>query len=223
MLSKSLLTVSFLSSLLFSTAVSAQTTSPMDPACIIKNADGTQKVDMVKCPDGKKIGATAQIPADTTKNATDMAKTPDVALKSSAEAAKAPDDGASGKTDVDKTIAVSTAASTSNAAGDILVSPDKMTGAKILSANDFIGKTVYSRANEKVGKVDDLILSENGVQAVVLGAGGFLGMGTKDVAVMLSSIEIAKDGTATKLVVDASKDQLKAAPTYDPKIRTYLN
>ena len=198
MLSKSLLTVSFLSSLLFSTAVSAQTTSPTDPACIIKNADGTQKVDMVKCPDGKKIGMAAQLPADATKNATDMAKTPDVALKSSA-------------------------ASTSNATGDILVSPDKMTGAKILSANDFIGKTVYSRADEKVGKVDDLILSENGVQAVVLGVGGFLGMGTKDVAVMLSSIEIAKDGTATKLVVDASKDQLKEAPTYDPKIRTYLN
>ena len=222
MLSKSLLTVSFLSSLLFSTAVSAQTTNPTDPACIIKNADGTQKVDMLKCPDGKKISA-AQIPADTTKNAADLAKTPDVALKSSAEATKTPDDSASGKADVDKTIAVSAAASTSNSAGDILVSPDKMTGEKLLSANDFIGKTVYSRANEKVGKVDDLILSENGVQAVVLGVGGFLGMGTKDVAVMLSSIEIAKDGTATKLVVDASKDQLKAAPTYDPKIRTYMN
>ena len=98
-----------------------------------------------------------------------------------------------------------------------------MTGAKILSANDFIGKTVYSRSDEKVGKVDDLILSENGVQAVVLGVGGFLGMGTKDVAVMLSSIQITKDGSSTKLVVDATKDQLKAAPTYDPKVRTYTN
>ena len=72
-------------------------------------------------------------------------------------------------------------------------------------------------------EVDDLILSENGVEAVVLGVGGFLGMGTKDVAVMPSSINISKDGNATRLIVDASKQQLKSAPTYDSKIRTYMN
>ena len=48
-------------------------------------------------------------------------------------------------------------------------------------------------------------------------------MGTKDVAVMLNSIEITKDGSSTKLIVDATKEQLKAAPTYDPKGRTYTN
>ena len=224
MFKKSLLTFSLLTPLLLSSSLSAQTANAVDPACMIKNADGSQKVDMAKCPDGKKMGAADQTPTDATKKATDATITPDAAAKSSADATQPADDAAttttaSGKTQVDKT----TTASTSPAAGDILVSADKMTGAKIISANDFIGKTVYSRSNEKVGKVDDLILSENGVQAVVLGVGGFLGMGTKDVAVVLSSIEISKDGSDTKLVVDASKDQLKAAPTYDPKIRTYMN
>lgn len=200
MLNKSLLMLTVLAPLMLSTTTFAQTADAVDPACMMKNADGTQAVDKAKCPDGT--------------------------LKSSADTAKAADDTATnaastaaGNAAVDPT----TTASTAPAKGDILVSPDKMTGAKILSANDFIGQTVYSHTDEKVGKVDDLILSENGVQAVVLGVGGFLGMGTKDVAVMLSSIEITKDGNAIKLVVDATKDQLKAAPTYDPKARSYIN
>ncbi len=200
MLNKSLLVLTVLAPLVLSTTAFAQIANAVDPACMMKNADGTQIVDKAKCPDGM--------------------------LKSSADTAKGADDAATngastaaGKAAVDPT----TTASTAPAKIDILVSPDKMTGAKILSANDFIGQTVYSHADEKVGKVDDLILSENGVQAVVLGVGGFLGMGIKDVAVMLSSIEITKDGNAIKLVVDATKDQLKAAPTYDPKVRSYIN
>ena len=226
MLNKSLLMIAVLAPLLLSTTGFAQTDNAVDPACMMKNADGTHTVDNAKCPDGKKIGAAAQLPADTTHKAVETAKTPDGTLKSSADATKAHGDTATTavsaetiKTAVDPTVTGSTSA----AKTDILVSPDKMTGAKILSANDFIGKTVYSRTDENVGKVDDLILSENGVQAVVLGVGGFLGMGTKDVAVMLSSIQITKDGNATKLVVDATKDQMKAAPTYDPKARAYMN
>lgn len=226
MLNKSLLMITVLAPLMLSSTAFSQTADSVDPNCMIKNADGTQAVDKTKCPDGKKMGAAAQLPADASQKAVDTTKTPDGTLKSTADTTKAPDDpatteasSATSKTAVDPVVT----GSTSSAKGDILVSADQMTGAKILSANDFIGKTVYSRANENVGKVDDLILSENGVQAVVLGVGGFLGMGTKDVAVMLSSIEITKDGNTTKLVVDATKDQLKAAPTYDPKIRTYMN
>ena len=226
MLNKSLLKITVLAPLMLPTTAFAQTTSTVDPACMIKSDDGTQVVDKVKCPDGKKMGAAAQLPADTTQKAEETAKSPDITSKSSADAAKVPDDTATTTASAVTSKAVTdltVTGSTSMAKGDILVSPNKMTGAKILSANDFIGKTVYSRADEKVGKVDDLILSENGVQAVVLGVGGFLGLGTKDVAVNLNSIDISKDGNATKLVVDATKDQLKAAPTYDPKVRTYMN
>ena len=225
MLIKSLLMITVLTPLVFSTTAFAQTAVAVDPNCMIKNTDGSQTVDKAKCPDGKKMGA-AQVPADTTQKATETAKKTDGTQKSTSDITKATDDttataasSATGKTGVESTITGSTSA----AKGDILVSADKMTGAKILSANDFIGKTVYSRSNENVGKVDDLILSENGVQAVVLSVGGFLGMGAKDVAIMLSSIEFTKDGNSTKLVVDATKEQLKAAPTYDTKIRTYMN
>ncbi|MDP8997854.1 MAG: PRC-barrel domain-containing protein [Pseudomonadota bacterium] len=220
MLNKSLLTITVLAPLLLSTTAFGQTTNAVDPTCMMKNADGTQSVDKTKCPDGKSVSAAKQLPA--TKDTANAVKTPDGTNKPAADSASAPSVGAT--TTVAASQGITGADATASATKmDILVSPDKMTGAKILSANDFIGKTVYSRTNEKVGSVDDLILSENGVQAVVLGVGGFLGMGTKDVAVQLSSIQITKDGDATKLIVDASKDQLKNAPTYDLKARTYTN
>ena len=70
----------------------------------------------------------------------------------------------------------------------------------------------------------DLIVTDNGaVQAVILGVGGFLGIGEKDVAVTMQAIQIQSDGDSTKLVVDASKEQLTNAPDYDRAKRTYLN
>ena len=176
MLNKSLLMMTIFAPLMLSTTAFAQTDNTVDSACMMKNADGTQAVDKTKCTDGKKMGAAAQLPADTTQKAVETAKTPDGTLKSSADNARTPDDTATtaASATADKTVVDSTVtASTLPAKEDILVSPDKMTGTKILSANDFIGKTVYSRADEKVGKVDDLILSENGVQPVVLGVVDF--------------------------------------------------
>ena len=72
--------------------------------------------------------------------------------------------------------------------------------------------------------MNDLIVTDNGsVQAVILGVGGFLGIGEKDVAVTMQAIQMEQDGDSTKLVVDASKDQLTSAPGYDRVKRTYLN
>jgi sporulation protein YlmC with PRC-barrel domain len=110
--------------------------------------------------------------------------------------------------------------STTPAPTPLIVPKESMTGAKIMSASDIIGKTVYSRTNENIGEVNDVILSGNGVQAVILGVGGFLGIGEKDVAVSMNSIEAADNGA--KLVVDATKDQLTGAPAYDRKARQYI-
>ena len=74
------------------------------------------------------------------------------------------------------------------------------------------------------GEVNDLIVTDNGaVQAVILGVGGFLGIGEKDVAVAMRAIEMQPDGDSVKLVVDASKDQLNSAPGYDRTKRVYVN
>jgi sporulation protein YlmC with PRC-barrel domain len=59
-----------------------------------------------------------------------------------------------------------------------------------LRAPKLVGVTVYDSANKSVGKIDDLLLDHDGtVKAVVIGMGGFLGMGRKDVAVPYSEIQ----------------------------------
>ena len=106
----------------------------------------------------------------------------------------------------------------------LIVPADEMTGATIMSASDFIGKRVYDKTGNDIGEVNDLIISDDGkIQATILGVGGFLGIGEKDVAVAVSSVEMVKDGDSVKLVINATKDQLEQAPTFDPKTRNYAS
>ncbi len=77
---------------------------------------------------------------------------------------------------------------------------------------NFMDKAVYNDNNEKIGSIDDLVMSRNrsGTYAVI-GVGGFLGMGTHDVAVPVSRLR--HDGD--KLILPgATKDALKAMPEF---------
>jgi sporulation protein YlmC with PRC-barrel domain len=181
-----LISVALTTTMLSAVPAFSQTAAGVDPACMVKNADGTETVDKVKCPDGMKIGGASTTEATTT----------------------------------DTKVANPTATD-----GTALIIPaDSFAGAKIISANDFIGKRVYSKAGDDIGEVNDLIMTDNGsIRAVVLGVGGFLGMGEKDVAVSMNAINMAQDGSSVKLVVDGTKEQFNAAPKYDRSKRTYIN
>ena len=75
-----------------------------------------------------------------------------------------------------------------------------------------MGKTIYNDAGQKVGKVEDLIISpDKSVSYVIVGAGGFVGIGRHDVAVPVTQIE----DRAGKLVMPgASKDMIKSMPEF---------
>src|SRR5688572_25484998 len=61
-----------------------------------------------------------------------------------------------------------------------------------MRASKLIGADVRNTANEDVGEVNEVILHKDGrVAAVVLGVGGFLGMGERDVAVEFKSLRFA--------------------------------
>jgi sporulation protein YlmC with PRC-barrel domain len=77
---------------------------------------------------------------------------------------------------------------------------------------DIMGKEVYNDNNEKIGSVDDLIVSRNkSLSYAIIGVGGFLGMGTHDVAIPINQIK-QKDN---KLVLPgATKEALKALPEF---------
>ena len=85
-------------------------------------------------------------------------------------------------------------------------------------ASAMIGETVYNGTEsdaQNIGKVNDLVISPNGtVDAIVIGVGGFLGIGEKYVAVAYSDASwAAKDGDQW-LVVNTSKEQLQALPEF---------
>lgn len=75
-----------------------------------------------------------------------------------------------------------------------------------------MGKTLYNDADQKVGKVDDLIISpDNNVTYVIVGAGGFIGIGRHDVAIPVKQVQEA----AGRLVMaGATKESVKAMPTF---------
>jgi sporulation protein YlmC with PRC-barrel domain len=76
-----------------------------------------------------------------------------------------------------------------------------------------MGKTVYNETGAKVGKVDDLIISpDQYVSYVIVGAGGFVGIGRHDVAIPVAQLQ----NQAGKLVLPgATKDSIKAMPGFD--------
>jgi len=70
---------------------------------------------------------------------------------------------------------------------------------------------------EDIGEINDLIVSTDGeVTAVILGVGGFLGMGERDVSVSMDEIRmINTDGNDQLLVVTTTREELEAAPAYE--------
>lgn len=75
-----------------------------------------------------------------------------------------------------------------------------------------LGKTIYNDAGAKVGKVDDLIISpDNNVSYVIVGAGGFVGIGRHDVAIPVMKIQ---DQAGKLVMAGATKDTIKALPEF---------
>ena len=62
---------------------------------------------------------------------------------------------------------------------------------------------------------------DGNVEAVILAVGGFLGIGEKDVAVNTQAVQMIQDGDTQRLVVQATKEALEAAPSYDRDSRRY--
>ena len=80
-----------------------------------------------------------------------------------------------------------------------------------------MGQAVYTAANENIGEINDLIMNKelNNIVAIV-GVGGFLGIGEKDVAIPIGDIAAVKDeNNALRLTISASKEQLEALPVFD--------
>jgi sporulation protein YlmC with PRC-barrel domain len=124
-------------------------------------------------------------------------------LGSTPPAATGPNNTTTNNTPTNNTMGTTT----DSATGALTRAPDA------ISAKQLIGAYVENSRGDKIGDVNSVYLDRDGkVRSVILGVGGFLGMGEHDVSVNWDSLSVSPDGK--KLVTSLTKDQLQAMPEY---------
>jgi hypothetical protein len=85
-----------------------------------------------------------------------------------------------------------------------------------LLVGNLIGETVTTPNNESIGEITDLVTDKHGkVIAVLIGAGGILGIGQKDIAVRFQDIEVSRDGNNDlRVTANITKEMIAQAPDY---------
>jgi hypothetical protein len=83
-----------------------------------------------------------------------------------------------------------------------------------VSAKELLDETVTNGARENIGDINDILIDREGkVAAVIVGVGGFLGMGEKDVALPYETF--GKDDNDELVIgTSASKESLQSAPEH---------
>ncbi len=120
-------------------------------------------------------------------------------------------------TDASKTM--SNDASVTGAAGSSILASGYTVTDKDNLATEIIGKQVYSSAAadaEHIGDVNNLVVGDHGeIAAVIIGVGGFLGMGEKNVAVNYAELEwVTAEDNTERFVLPTTKEALEAAPDF---------
>jgi hypothetical protein len=78
-----------------------------------------------------------------------------------------------------------------------------------------LGKEVVSAKGEDMGRIVDVLFDEKGeAHAAVIDFGGFLGMGTRKIAVSWSALRFDLGEKKNVIALDLDREQLKAAPEY---------
>ena len=98
--------------------------------------------------------------------------------------------------------------------------------ASSLTVTDWYKQDVYNPSNTKIGEVMDVLIGPSGqVSTVIVGVGGFLGAGEKDVAVNFNSIQKTMKDSKVYLTMDTTKEALKSAPgfKYDSMKTTWVS
>jgi sporulation protein YlmC with PRC-barrel domain len=94
-----------------------------------------------------------------------------------------------------------------------------------IPVSGFYKQAVYDVKDEKIGDINDVLMDKSGkVEAVILGVGGFLGLGEKNVAVPFNAIGTKEKDGNPYLVVDTTKEALQSARgyTYDRTKREWV-
>jgi hypothetical protein len=203
-----LLATTALAGLLAAGAVAQDTPAPADPNATTTEAPADPNATTTEAP--------AEQPAETTTTETPAEQPAETTTETPAETTTETPPAEDATTD-----ATSDAAATDAAEED--AGFDFATGYTVADTDDLatqiVGANVWSsnaEGSENIGNINDLVIGEDGsVEAVIIGVGGFLGMGEKNVAVAWSELswEVAPDGNEV-LVFPTTAEALTAAPDF---------
>jgi sporulation protein YlmC with PRC-barrel domain len=107
------------------------------------------------------------------------------------------------------------------AAGELMTSVPRGS----LTVTDWYKQSVYDPNNNKIGEIMDVLVSSDGkVNALIVGVGGFLGAGEKDVAVNFNAVKQTMKDNKIYLTMNTTKDSLKSAAgfKYDSNQTTWV-
>jgi sporulation protein YlmC with PRC-barrel domain len=75
-------------------------------------------------------------------------------------------------------------------------------------ASKLMGLDVYNDANEKLGDINELVVDKDGkINAVVIGVGGFLGMGEHDIAISIDKLKFVETPVRTSSTAPATTER----------------
>jgi sporulation protein YlmC with PRC-barrel domain len=108
----------------------------------------------------------------------------------------------------DKSTTTTTTTAAPATAGDKMMLQGKWRASKLM------GLDVYNDANEKLGDINELIVDKDGkIHAVVIGVGGFLGMGEHDIAVTMDKLRFVEEAVRTSSITPATTTERRDSTT----------
>jgi PRC-barrel domain len=80
-----------------------------------------------------------------------------------------------------------------------------------------LGREVLSATNENMGRIVDVLVDRTGqVRAAIIDFGGFLGVGSRKIAVDWNALDFPSPGKPdARITLELTRDQVKAAPEYE--------
>ena len=95
----------------------------------------------------------------------------------------------------------------------------------VLPISDYYNQSVYDTKDNKIGDINDLLVEKDGkISAAIIGVGGFLGAGEKNVAIPFTALKLTEKNGKRYLVMDTTKEALNKAPgyTFDRTVKQWI-
>jgi sporulation protein YlmC with PRC-barrel domain len=102
---------------------------------------------------------------------------------------------------------------------------EKAAPAESWTVTNYYKQAVYDPKESKIGDIDDVLVDKSGkITGLIVGVGGFLGAGEKDVIVPFTAVKMSKKNDKWWLTLDETKDSLKSAAgfKYDKASTTWV-